>query len=131
MRLPNAFRLQCWTAGPGSLFFFPLDGVNRREDTIVAIHRTVKKRGVPHASGLRVRVYILPSQSIWSADNNWEQRHPKPHTSNRCVGHPNHLFTWCPDHLPRHPVAARSGQSGFSKDLSYSVLLTLRGLPIL
>src|SRR6267378_8283833 len=100
-------------------------------DSTVALHRTVKKRGVPHASGLRVGVCILPSQSIWSADNNWEQRHPKPHTSNRCVGHPNHLFTWCPDHLPRHPVAARSGQSGFSKDLSYSVLLTLRGLPIL
>src|SRR6266566_4531298 len=66
--------------GPGSLLFFPLDGIHRGEDATVAIHRTVKKRGVPHASGLRVGVCILPSQSIPSADENCEQPDQKPHT---------------------------------------------------
>jgi len=66
--------------GPGSLLFFPLDGIHRGEDATVAIHLTVKKRGVPHASGLRVGVCILPSQSIPSADTNCEQPDQKPHT---------------------------------------------------
>jgi len=66
--------------GPGSLLFFPLDGIHRGEDATVAIHLTVKKRGVPHASGLRVGVCILPSQSNPSADKNCDQSDQKPHT---------------------------------------------------
>src|SRR6267378_2094826 len=63
-------------------------------DSTVAIHRTVKKRGVPHASGLRVGVCTLPSQSIPSADKNCEQPDQKPHTETRRVGHPVHLLIW-------------------------------------
>src|SRR5882762_599753 len=69
-------------------FFFLLDGAHRGEDTTVAIHRIAKKRGCPTRRAYAWEVCILPSQSIWSADKNWEQRDQKPHAETRRVGHP-------------------------------------------
>src|SRR2546427_324200 len=65
---PERFQTSVLDGWPRLTFFFRLDDTHRREDSTVAIHGIVKKRGVPHASGLRVGVCILPSQSISSAD---------------------------------------------------------------
>src|SRR6266513_5184848 len=63
-------------------FFFLLDGAHRGEDSTVAIHRNVKKRGGPHASGLRVGVvsyrHNRSRQRIKTANNQIKTPTRKP-----------------------------------------------------
>jgi hypothetical protein len=58
MRLPNAFRLQCWTAGPGSLFSFHLTAtINER---IPLLHYTgpLRTKGAPRVGFTRESLYL-------------------------------------------------------------------------